>query len=125
MSAYARQPLYLALALTLSGCSLIDTHRAPPADWPALAVTEHHVSFSAMYRACAPYAGFGALPVGCSVIFFERGTCEIFAPDLDAETLALLIEHERAHCAGHDHIGASTLAEGWQAYKARRQLDHI
>lgn len=91
-----------ALAL-LSACSSIDHQRGAPADWPQLHVVVHREGF----MPCEP------LLSGCAVADFCTRRCDVYlrvaVPGLEA--------HERAHCAGLDHPGESTMAAAWAAYK--------
>jgi hypothetical protein len=108
-----------AVALALSGCSMmIDTHRAPPADWPRLTVVEHHVPHNVMRDRCAPYVGWGGAPEACAEWHFARGECHLwFSADFPPKPY--IVRHERLHCLGYDHPGDDTAARAWARWKNR------
>jgi hypothetical protein len=113
---------FALLALLASGCTIVDMNRPPPADWPELRVIEQRASFLDLQRVCNPGTPLAiSLLIGviqsCAWIYFDRGECVIWSTE-DASPEVL--EHERAHCAGYDHIAGSTLAEGWTSWKRAR-----
>ena len=57
----------------------------------------------------------GSIPFACAEVDLARRRCDIWAI-ADAEDGVL--EHEREHCAGRDHVGASTLADAMRAWRA-------
>ena len=101
-----------ALALLLSGCSTIDYSRQPPADWPVL--QERIVHDFSMTQQCAGALFPITVSFGCALISFVNGTCTIYLASDAPEVLV----HERAHCAGYDHVGASSARDAWVAFKA-------
>lgn len=91
-------------------------HEPAPADWPALAVAEHRVSWEEMTKRCSKYAPFGWTPMACSEIRLTTRRCDIW---LSADHAApYIIEHERLHCAGHDHVGDTNLRDMWAHWKS-------
>lgn len=108
-----------ALLLLVAGCTTIG-HQPPPADWPNLTIVEHQVGTWSMLKHCYQYVSLpmkliGGIPFSCAEVNFPARRCDIWCTeDMNAETL----EHERLHCAGYDHFGASTLADAWRDYKA-------
>lgn len=113
--------LSLAAALLfLASCTTIDAHRAPPADWPKLKVVEHRVGAVEMLKRCYRYVSLpmklaGSVPFACAEVDFVRRRCDIWAIE-DAEEGVM--EHERDHCDGRDHVGDDTLAQALRAYRA-------
>jgi len=102
------------LAMTLTACTAIDTHRQPPSDWPALTVNVQKVGFWELQRVC----GGNVLMqyFGCAIIYFAMMLCRIYYA-ADDESAEYVIGHEKMHCRGHDHIGSSALADGWEKWK--------
>ena len=75
--------------------------------WPELQVVEHRVPADEMLARCRKYAGFGGLPLACAEFNLAARRCDIwlnqsFAPQP-------LVEHERLHCAGYDHVGSTNM----------------
>ena len=96
----------LAIVLALAGCSSIDRHAAPPADWPELRVVVHKSGFMAK-RECDGAIG------GCAAPNFCAKRCDIYL-QIDSRAIET---HERAHCAGYDHPGNDTMRAGWLRYR--------
>lgn len=108
------------LILALAGCTTIDAHRPPPPAWPRLEVFEHRVGAAEMLRRCYRYVSLpmklmGSIPFACAEVNFAARRCDIWAV-FDAEEGVM--EHEREHCAGRDHIGDSTLGDALLAWRA-------
>jgi hypothetical protein len=100
----------------LSGCAGVDSHRRV-ADWPALKVVEHHLSNREMRDHCAPYMGPLESPLGCTVFYFDLGEAHIYvSKEFPAQ---FVLEHERLHAAGYDHIGSGGMQAMLNAWKAR------
>lgn len=112
-----RSSFAAAVALILGGgCTTVDTHTAPPADWPALEIVVERVPHATMRERCARYAPPMFNPEACTEVFFAERRCRItLSADLGTQ------EHERhefLHCAGHDHVGDDTLARAWRTHRA-------
>jgi len=105
----------MLLAATLSACTTVGHERVE--GWPELQIVEHRVSASEMYERCRKYVGFGMLPMACAEFNLATRRCDIwlvgsFAP-------RSIVEHERLHCQGHDHAGATSMRDflaRWNAY---------
>jgi hypothetical protein len=105
--------LFILVGL-LAGCSTMNHERVE--GWPELRIVEHRVPADEMMQRCRKYAGFGAVPLACAEFNLAAGRCDIwlserFAPDP-------IVEHERLHCRGYDHVGSSGMREflaRWQA----------
>lgn len=112
-------PAVLSLLL-LSGCvNQIDYSRRP-ADWPDLAIVEQTVPEAEIHTTCGiPKSGLPIL-FGCAIADFKALVCRVFYL-LGMEGEAWLVEHERAHCRGHDHKGSNGLELQWEFYKATTQ----
>lgn len=90
----------------VKGCTAIGHEKV--AGWPALHVVEHRVPHAEMRDRCAPYAPPFAAPEACAEFHLARGECHIWL-SADFPPQAWIIEHERLHCAGYDHIGSSVM----------------
>lgn len=116
----------LAALLFLSGCTVIG-HVKPPSDWPRLKVVEYHLPHNQMADVCYRYVEvpmwmrlMGANLEGCAVIFFEKNLCEIYvSADFPDQRV---LEHEREHCEGKDHVGTTNLADAWAQWKASNAI---
>lgn len=98
-----------ALLLALAGCSTID-HAPAPTDWPALKVVERRVSHAQMRDTCSAFVPWYLSPEACAVIRFNDRVCTITI-SADFPPSRSVLEHEREHCAGHDHPGETTLRD--------------
>jgi plasmid maintenance system antidote protein VapI/uncharacterized protein YceK len=108
-------PAWLAaLGFLLGGCSTIDTHNAPPRDWPELAIFEHRVDAATMHERCAKYVGFLMIPLACAEVNFVARRCDIW---LTEHPWPAVVEHERLHCRGYDHPGDSAMRDAWITYR--------
>lgn len=108
-----RHALLILLLNSLAGCVSIMGHTPPPADWPELRVVERKASFMETQRECGfhPLAAVVVQCLGVAKVDFCERTCTItYATDL-------VLEHERLHCKGHDHIDSFYLRDLWESYK--------
>jgi hypothetical protein len=105
----------LALLVALAACTVVGHRRAE--GWPQLKVTEHHVANSVMRDKCARYVGFGVSPIACSEFNLVAATCDIWL-SADFPPPQTVVEHERLHCAGYDHIGGNTMTQAVRALRA-------
>lgn len=96
----------LLAAVLIAGCATMD--REPVPGWPALRVVQHFVPHAQMRERCARYVGFGMSPEACAEFDFANGQCHLWFSS-DFPPSAAVLEHERLHCAGHDHRGERTL----------------
>lgn len=111
----ANQLQAAVLVALLSGCSAIDANNRV-AGWPELRIIEHRVSNAEMRARCSQYVAWGMIPAACSEFNLSAGVCHIwldrdFAP-------AFIVEHERAHCAGYEHVGDDSQARMLARWKA-------
>jgi hypothetical protein len=90
-------------------------------NWPYLAVHEHHVPHAEMRSRCARFSGFAAPPLACAEIDFAARRCDIWF-SADFPPSARVREHERLHCAGHDHEGDDTLRAALAEWRGRVAL---
>ena|SRR6266850_2277521 len=110
----------LAGCLALGGCAIPVNQHVRVADWPALKVYEHHVDERELRDRCSPFMGPLASPQGCTVFMFDQRQAHIFVSrDFPSESI---LEHERLHASGHDHIGSSVMQGMWQTWKVRNQV---
>lgn len=96
----------LSLAFLLSACTVMSHERIE--GWPSLQVTEHYVPHAQMRDRCAKYVGFGMSPIACAEFYLNKGECHIWYSK-DSLPPRFVIEHERQHCAGFDHIGSTNM----------------
>ena len=105
----------LLAALSLCGCASMIEHEKVEG-WPQLQIVENYVSTYELNNVCAPYAGFGSSPLACAQFYFAEGRCVLwfsaeFPPTRD------LLEHERLHCRGYDHVGETTMRDFLAGYR--------
>lgn len=96
----------------LSACTVIGHDSVM--GWPELEVTENYVSHREMRDRCAPYTPPLMSPEACAEFDFALKRCTIWF-SVDFPPPARIVAHERLHCAGHDHVGESTLRGAWRA----------
>jgi hypothetical protein len=113
------------LVLLLAGCATgkmveIDYSYAPPVDWPNLEEKLHYIEAQDFPKFCGRVP-FGYHAHGCSVVRFDYEVCYIYLVQKDDA----LLEHERAHCRGYDHVGKGGVShkalERWKSHKASQQ----
>jgi hypothetical protein len=105
-------------AALAAGCSVIG--HEPVAGWPALEIVEHHVPHAQMRDRCARYVGFGSNPEACAEFDLAAGKCHIwFSADFPPQRF--IVQHERLHCAGYDHIGSTAMQRYLGRYQAARE----
>lgn len=104
----------MLLALALSACTLVGHEKV--AGWPRLQVFEHSVPHAEMRERCGKYVGFAMSPEACAEFTFDARRCDIWY-SADFPPTRAMIEHERLHCQGYDHIGARTMAEMLARYR--------
>ena len=96
----------LAAAL-LAGCNTMIDHEKVE-DWPQLAVYEHYVPNLQMRDRCVKYTPIGASPLACAEFNFVERRCDIWY-SAEFPPSQAVIDHERMHCAGYDHVGEKTM----------------
>ena len=103
------------VVLSLGACTTIG--HEPVDGWPVLEVVEHHVPHHVMRDRCAKYAGWGSFPEACAEFDLAGAKCHLwFSADFPPERW--MIEHERLHCAGYDHVGEEHMSQLLAVYKA-------
>ncbi len=95
------------LAMILTACTVVGHERV--AGWPRLEIVEHHVPEAQMRERCVKYVGWGMSPQACAEFDFARNRCDLWF-SADFPPPQTMIEHERLHCQGYDHLGMSTMA---------------
>ena len=101
-----RSAVFVLLALALQGCTIVGHERV--AGWPQLAVYEHYVPEAELRNRCAQYVAFGMSPQACAEFDFSRLRCDLWF-SADFPPTRSMIEHERLHCQGYDHVGMRTM----------------
>ncbi|MCI3951584.1 MAG: hypothetical protein K0R53_1081 [Burkholderiales bacterium] len=99
------------------GCTMIGHEKV--ADWPELQVREHHVAHHVMRDKCSKYVAFGMSPDACAEFNLHAGTCDIWY-SADFPPGPSIIDHERLHCRGYDHIGGDVLRRAVAAWKKQQ-----
>lgn len=105
------------------GCTIVDQHRAPPADWPELKRIIHKVGYWELQKIC----GRDGILFGCggyAIVDLAARTCTIYYTG-DGEWGQRALEHEEDHCQGKDHIGMKTLANLWEKYKRNMSMGDV
>jgi hypothetical protein len=102
------------LAALIAGCGTIAHERVE--GWPELEIVEHYVSAEAMHERCRKYVGFGSLPLACAEFNLVARRCDIWLSQSFAPRA--IVEHERLHCRGYDHVGATTMRDFLARYQA-------
>lgn len=104
------------LVLLLSGCSVMSHQQVE--GWPRLEIVEHYVKHDQMVERCARYVGFGMVPAACAEFDLAGGKCHIWFSS-ESMTPRFIVEHERLHCAGFDHVGSTNMRNALARWNAR------
>lgn len=104
----------VALAAASSACTTVAHEKV--AGWPELAIREHHVSAGEVYERCKKYVGFGMIPLACAEFNLATRRCDIWY--IEGLATRAIVEHERLHCQGHDHIGETGMRDFLARYQA-------
>jgi hypothetical protein len=103
--------------LAVTGCTIIGHEKIP--DWPSLEVREHYVAHHIMRDKCSRYVAFGMSPEACAEFNLNAGTCDIWY-SADFPPGPGVVEHERMHCEGYDHIGGQVLRKLHAAWRQQQ-----
>lgn len=106
--------LFVLLAALLSACSSMDHERVE--GWPQLEIVEHRVPAETMLERCRKYAGFGSVPLACAEFNLVARRCDIWLSESFAPSG--VVEHERLHCRGYDHLGDTNMRDFLARYQA-------
>ena len=110
-------PRYLCLlAALLAGCTTIDSHERVEG-WPKLEIVEHYVPHAEMRDRCVKYVGFGMSPEACAEFDLVARKCHIWF-SADFPPTRAIVEHERLHCRGFEHIGENAMSGFLAAWRA-------
>ena len=112
--------LLAVFAPLLAGACTVIGHQKVEG-WPQLAVSEHYVPHWQMRDHCAKYAPFGSSPEACAVFNLEARVCDLWF-SADFPPPRSVVEHERMHCEGYDHIGETGMRDFLARYNASRAL---
>jgi hypothetical protein len=108
-----------ALLMLGAGCTAIGHQQV--LGWPELEIIEYHVPTRDLYERCSRYMGVGMLPEACAEFDLTERRCHIWL-SADFPPPRYVVEHERLHCRGYDHIGMSTMKGILERYRARVAL---
>jgi hypothetical protein len=107
----------------LGGCTVMNTHE-PVQGWPELKIVEHHVPHAEMRDRCARFVSAWSFAEGCTLFYFDRREAHIYvSADLPSPGV---LQHERLHAAGYDHVGSTNMLrvlEGWRAVRRLAATD--
>jgi hypothetical protein len=104
----------LLLAAASAACSTVGHEKVE--GWPELAIVEHRVSAGEMYDRCKKYVAFGMLPMACAEFNLATKRCDIWL--MEGFAPRSVVEHERLHCQGHDHVGETAMRDFLTRYRA-------
>ena len=113
-----KRAVIAAALLALTGCTVVNEHKLPPADWPALEITVERNGFWETQEKCGRNVAEVLLigpALGCMWVNFDEMRCRIYL------WLDVVLEHEMLHCQGYDHYGSSDLADYWEQWKKDNQ----
>jgi hypothetical protein len=111
----------IGISVSLSGCAVINQHERV-AGWPDLKVVEHHVSNEEMRDRCMRFMAPYMSPEGCTVFYLDQAEAHIFvSKDFPSQHV---LEHERLHAAGYDHIGSDNMRRILARWKERQRTQH-
>ena len=108
-----RKSLVLLAAL-LGGCATIAHEKVE--GWPQLQIVEHYVPAQTMTERCRKYVGFGSVALACAEFNLATRRCDIWLNESFAPPA--IVEHERLHCRGYDHVGATGMRDFLALYQA-------
>jgi hypothetical protein len=117
-----RNLLYLSVFWAGLSCAQslvpIDYSYAPPDDWPKLDERITYADLETTRRFCNAPKVFKERIISCAVMSFEYELCMIYVRPGDEEAL----KHERAHCAGYNHVGEGGKTQAaWDNWKRNRR----
>ncbi len=100
--------------LLLNACTTVGHEKVE--GWPELAIVDHRVSAGAVYDRCRKYVAFGMLPMACAEFNLATRRCDIWL--MEGFAPRSVVEHERLHCQGHDHVGETGMRNFLARYRA-------
>ena len=106
----ALTPIFVFLA----SCAVIDHQRVE--GWPELQIVENRVPAEEMVSRCQKYTGAASLPLACAEFNLNARRCDIWLSESFAPRA--IVEHERLHCAGYDHVGSTNMQRFLATYRA-------
>lgn len=106
--------LFAAALLLAAGCTSVAHERVE--GWPELRVAEHYVPMHDMLERCRKYVPWGMTPLACAEFNLAFGTCDIWLSESFAPKA--VVEHERLHCRGYDHVGETAMRDFLAKYRA-------
>jgi hypothetical protein len=105
---------FALLSATLPGCTVMDHHTRVPG-WPELKVVEHHVANAEMRDRCSRFVSPFMTTEGCTLFYLDRSEAHIYvSKDFPSQWV---LEHERLHAAGYDHIGSNAMRRMLEDWK--------
>ena len=104
----------ILLAAASAACTTVGHEKVE--GWPELTIVEHRVSAGEMYDRCKKYVAFGMLPMACAEFNLATKRCDIWL--MEGFAPRSVVEHERLHCQGHDHVGETAMRDFLTRYRA-------
>jgi hypothetical protein len=104
----------LLIMLSLCACTTLGAGRLE--GWPMLRIVEHRVSEFELRERCTPYMGFGFAPQACAEIYLSDLTCHVWL-SASFPPPRFIVEHERRHCEGYDHVRGKAVQRIWERYR--------
>jgi hypothetical protein len=98
---------------SIAACSAIDHQRVE--GWPELQIVEHRVPAEEMVSRCQKYTGAASRPLACAEFKLAARRCDIWLSESFAPPA--VVEHERLHCAGYDHVGSTSMKRLLEAHQ--------
>ena len=106
--------LIFLLAAASAACTTVGHEKVE--GWPDLMIVEHRVSAGEVYDRCRKYVAFGMLPLACAEFNLATQRCDIWL--MDGFAPRSVVEHERLHCQGQDHVGETAMRDFLARYRA-------
>ena len=111
-------------ASAAAGCTTVGHVKVE--GWPRLEVVEHRVPHKVMRERCGRYVPNALLEANaCAEFDLASGRCNIWY-SVDSPPSQAVIDHERLHCEGYDHVGSGSMRDllerynEWKASEPRR-----
>ena len=109
LSRSLRAPLPMLLTLLLASCGMMLGLTVPgPSDWPVLESRIVKIDVGEAMRICGSYA--------CVCVDFLTNRGIIYTATDDEN----VIEHEKSHLRGEDHMGDTTMRDMFEDYKRNK-----
>lgn len=109
------------LALGLSACTIVGHQQVQ--GWPRMEIVANYVPNAELLERCSRYVGFGMLAEACAEFDFKANRCDMWF-SAEFPPPAWVVEHEKMHCQGYDHIGQGTMAGMLARFRSESGADY-